>query len=177
MLHLFTIKKLFHKEIISSAYLQSQKWGLWTDVRSPEITQSRHSGSKTLLLGPAHCPFCHCVTSSQPSEQGTASPDTDTTRAPCWSIWCELDFASLWVPLKMCLFSPYCTVCLQPSRVVCPQLHLHLNVVGSLPWVGASPRPTPPQSPVCSRAYAHGHTLVSLSSCQVYSVCVCLGVE
>ena len=34
------------------------------------------------------------------------------------------------------------------------------------------PLPDPPQSPGCSRAHAHGHILTSLSSCQVFSVCV-----
>lgn len=32
--------------------------------------------------------------------------------------------------------------------------------------------PDPPQSPVCLCMHTHGHTLVSLSSCQVCSVCM-----
>lgn len=83
--------------------------------------------------------------------------------------------AGLPVHLRMCLFSLYDTGCLQPSCVVCPQLHLLLNLVGSLPWAGALPCSTPHN---LQHTHAHARTqtlLISLSRCQVCSVC--LGVE
>ena len=77
----------------------------------------------------------------------------------------------------MCLFSLYYTGCLQPSCVVCPQLHSHLNLVGSLPWARGYPLPDPPQSPPHIHTQPDTPTLVSLTGCQVCSVCVCLCVS
>lgn len=95
----------------------------------------------------------------------------------CLWVFSDLVCASLWVHLRMCLFSLYYTGCLQPSCVVCPQLHSHLNLVGSLPWARGYPLPDPPQSPPHIHTQPDTPTLVSLTDCQVCSVCVCLCVS
>lgn len=78
----------------------------------------------------------------------------------------------LWVHLRICLFFPYYTGCLQPSCVVFSATALAFEFGGQLALSRAYPLPDPPQSPVCSCMHTLGHTLVSLSSCQVCSVCV-----
>lgn len=52
-----------------------------------------------------------------------------------------------------------------------PQLHLHLNLVGSLPWVGHIPCPTP-HNLQCVRACTHLGTLLFLWVAARFVVCV-----
>lgn len=135
-------------------------------------------GARALLMEPAGLPFIVWHPHNPMKHYYSYGAGWDASLAGCRlsPVLLAGEFGMSWPLLasgftwRCVYFPPSYTVCLQPSCVVCPQLHLHLNLVGSLPWVGASPCLTPP--PPVSSVFTHGHTLVSLSSCQVCSVCV-----
>lgn len=162
----FSINKLFH--------LFAHK--ARNEASEPVYLQKYHEAGilcgKTLFMETTNPSFCYCLVASQPENVSSllqlwSRMGHETSKiqfiasASSWKVWYELVSASLWVHVRMCLFSSYSTGCLQPFCVVCPQLHLHLNLVGSLPWVGDIPCPTP-HNRQCIHAHTHAGTLLFL---------------
>lgn len=144
----FSINKLFHLFTYTARIEASELIGGLQKYHEAGTLWSKLSWSLLASL----CPDLRCVTSSQPDKQIVTAVEQGGGEHTGYSLlpvllagefgrsWSVL---SLWVHLRMCLFSPYYTGCLQPLCVVFLQLHLHLNLMGSLPWVGDVSCPTP----------------------------------